>query len=492
MNQRTNKLILRQYLSKWKGTRPQTHVPSFSARDMDDFIAISDGDIPVALLHRPTLRLEMREFYPDRRAGSSFDVQRPYHWPSFRGAFLTMCWWIGCQCVCSSSQQVTVTGGGKSLRIRIDETFAEDESGSHTLEFGFDAELGCYAVTVHAELAMMQPKFIEVSNFLAEGMGLAWEEDVKLRHTLWSNRQGGLTYFPHNPLTPNTPGNLDWADRRRVPVGGFIGFGSRPEFNPVLEILSCHSQAISFATCSCSYDEHFHLGCPKPADDDGKYRWDVRYRLVSLPQRFAESLIKRAKLLDFGANPSAYDSWNYLEDIRGAGRHVQPLDQTIPLTPGRAASGSQVIDPRQFLAGLYWMLAPRPGGQIRRDRRTGHRSRGSLRLTGHDSKAHIIGQAIGPSIMIAGHSSFTFSAWVKTSLQRGGKAWLQVDPCTYGPGDCACTFASKPQRGCREWTRLTVTLTPPPEAAFLMVSLHLRGQGDAWFDDIELQRIARS
>ena len=58
---------------------------------------------------------------------------------------------------------------------------------------------------MHARLALLNPRRVEVSNVYAERVGVANPELKRMNHTVWSNRDGGLTYFYHNPITPNTP-----------------------------------------------------------------------------------------------------------------------------------------------------------------------------------------------------------------------------------------------------------------------------------------------
>lgn len=400
---------------------------------------------------------------------------------------MTVCWWIGCQSVCSSSQTITVSGGGERLRVQIAETFGPDEAGSHMLEFYFDAELGCYGVELQADLALLNPREVEVSNLYAAGMGQAWPERAKLQHTLWSNPRDGLTFFRHNPLVPNTPGNLERPGQRSVPPGGFLCFGTRPEFNPALEILHCHTPAISFATCSCSYDEHFLLGCPAPLDADGQYRWAVRYRLVSLPPEFSKHLLAKARLLDFGIADNPYHSARYLDHLRGAARQVQPLESSLPFVPGKVNDCETALDPAAFLSGHYWVFAPQAFGSVTWDQTVGYQSRASLKLTGRTPAAKITGNTCGPSIMIFDRKAFTFSAMVKTKLAPGARAWIQIESCTFAPGDCQPVFPSAELTGTADWTKLVTHANLPPAAAFILVTLRLEGAGDAWFDDLALQ-----
>ncbi|HEY3417322.1 MAG TPA: hypothetical protein VGM23_10610 [Armatimonadota bacterium] len=478
--------LLRQHLARL-GRSPATYTPNFRAEEIDEFIAISDGDLPIALLDRETLYLEMREFYPDGRAKPSFCMRRPKHNPSVLGVTLVCHWRLdGQQRVCSEAPRITFSGGGATLTISIDEEFGADEAGYHLLTFYFDNELGCYAVDNLAEVHLLDPHALEVSNLWARGVGDAWPEDTDLRYTLWSNTRGGLTWFPHNPLTPNTPGNMDADGRRAIPIGGFLGFGVRPQSNPVLETLGSNTEALSFATCSCFYDEHFNMACPAPLDAEGKYRWAAHYRLVSLPDAAVEALRAEAEMLDFGCTPAAYDDPAYLNALRAAGRQVQPLDISVPFELGKVNDCETPIDPRRELIGHYWYFIPQPYGNITWDQTCGHSGTASIRVTGRDPRADLISQPCGPSIRCQEGRGYRFTALVKTALAPGAEAWLELSPFLYASSEVTVPNCSLRLSGSTEWTRLEVAIPPSPGKDYLALALRLRGEGTAWFDDIML------
>lgn len=479
---------LRKRLHAWGRDAHTAHSPNFRARDVDEFVAIDDDGLPVALIHRPTLRVEMREFYPDGRMESSFEVQRPYHGPSFRGATLTVCWWLEGQHVCSTSQDVSASDGGEQLQVRIDETFAECERGSHVLQFRYDEEVGSYAMDVHAKLELLRPVQPEVSNFYCTGVGVANPELKRMQHTLWANRKGGLSCFHHNPIVPNTPGNMDKMGRRRVPLGGFITYGTEHDTNPALEIVAGHSDAVGFATCSAFYDEHFFAGCPTRIAPDGKYHWAFDYRLVSLPAEFSRALLAQAEPLDLGLDGDPYDSWAYLERIRQANRHVHPLDQALPFALGAVNDFERALDPYEPFVGQYWVFHPQPHGAVSWDRTCGCRSQSSLKLTGRSTAARIVTHGCGPVIRIEPNASYTFSARVKTALTHGARAWLELKPHTYSSADCDKPYESERLSGACDWVECAVVLPRQPDAPHLAAYLHLDGEGEAWFDDVALVR----
>ncbi|MHB9024699.1 MAG: hypothetical protein ACYC7E_11085 [Armatimonadota bacterium] len=480
---------LRRRLASWGRVTPSDYRPDFRIEEKEEFLIIYDGDVLVAVMSREYVLIEIREFYPDGRHHSSFEITRPYHAPHMRGCFLCAYWRIGGSArVTSSSLDIACSNGGEELLIRIDEQFETDEWGLQEWRFYFDRALGCYAVDVRAELALHQPKLTEPTDLHAEGLGEPWPEASTLPETFWSNRDGGITFFSHNPLLPNTPGNMDWTGRRRVPVGGFFGLGCRPASNPVLEILSCSTNAIGFGTCSCFYDEHLWLGCPTRIEEDGKYHWRIQYRVVSIPEEFARSIVDQAERLDLALNDEEYDSWSYLNSIRAAGRQVQPFHETPPCALWTINDCEQALDANTYFPGLYWAFHAQPFGRSTWDRTVGYQSTSSIRLESRSPEARIEVGPTGPSIKVAPDQAFLFTAMVKTRLRPGAHATLKVWRFTLGRYDCPAPHVSEAVAEEADWTRVELYVPPCPEP-HISFSLHLDGEGLAWFDDIGLLKV---
>lgn len=474
--------LLRERLS---GSLPpaSAYVPDFKTREQDEFILISDGDKPVATFHRQWLLLDMREFYPDGRANATLSIRRPYHNVDFRGAILPCNWRIKSQMVDSTTNMVTVLETGARLVLLIDETFGEDERGYSEITMTYDCELGCYAVDKQGALALHSPCTVEAANLWDGGAGRAWPEDTTLRYTLWTNVEGGLTYFPHNPLTPNLPGNGDVnGQRRRLPIGGFIAMGERSKSNPVIEILDSHTAAIGCSTCSAFYDEHIFQGCPAPIDDTGRHRWRFHARLVSIPQSAMTFLRGQADILEMSDTPDQYDNWKFLDFIRSAGRQVQPFDISLPFRLGEVNHFDSPIDPRQELIGLYWHFTPQPYGRVTWDRQAK-----ALLIEGRDSRADLCSVPCGPSICCHENTGYRLSAKVRTELESDAAAWLELSPFLWSPSEIKEPIRSPQLTGMTEGTIISVAIPPQPSGNdYLAIALRMKGKGKVWFDEVEL------
>ena len=458
------------------------YAPDFKIRDQEEFILISDGEKPVATFHRQWLMLDLRESYPDGRANATLNIRRPYHNVDFRGTMIPCNWKHKSQMVDSSANTVSVVETGERLVLRVEETFGEDESGETEITLSYDREFGCYAVEKRGTLALHTPGTVEAANLWAQGAGVAWPEDATLRYTLWSTAAGGLTWFPHNPLTPNLPGNGDViGPRRHLPIGGFIAMGERHAANPAIEILDSHTTAVGCATCSAFYDEHVLMGCPAPIDVTGKYRWRFHGRYVSIPEPAMARLREEATLLELSDTPDQYDNWPYLEFIRAAGRQVQPFDISLPFRLGEVNRFDAPIDPRQELIGLYWYFSPQPYGRV-----TWDRDAKALLLEGRDSRADLSSVPCGPSIRLHDGKGCRLSALVRTDLEPGAEAWLELDAFLCSPAEVSVPGTSTRLTGRTDWTRLAVAVPVSPGKDYLRVALRMKGKGRVWVNEVAL------
>jgi hypothetical protein len=326
-----SKSLLRQYLAGHLPP-PKNYVPDFKVRDQDEFILISDGDKPVATFNRETLMIDLSEFHPDGRAKATLNIRRPYHNVGFCGTMIPCNGKHKSQIVDSLSNTVEIVETGERLVLRLDETFGEDEPGLTVITLHYDPELGCYAVDRNATLAMLNPTNVEAANLWANGAGMAWPSEAMLRYTLWSNVDGELTWFPHNPLTPN--------------LSGFT---------------------------------------PQPY---GRVTWD--------------------------------------RDARG------------------------------------------------------------LVMEGRDERADLSSLPCGPGIRCHENTGYLLSAKIRTELEEGGEAWLELTPFLYSPSEVKEPVMSPGLTGVKDGTAISVSIPPSPDKDYLSVALRMRGKGKVWFDEVAL------
>ena len=461
------------------------HPPAWRIVERDRFLLIYDGEMPVAVFDTKELRWDIREFYPDGRNHSTDEILLPYHKPSFHGTILSGCWWSMQQCAFSERHTVTARVCEQTVILRVEEDYGDGQTGSHTFRLTYSPRTGGYCLDAEAHLALVHIQRVEVVNLYTVGVGTPWADEVTCDHTLFTGGDGALRYFWHNPLMPCTPGALDVIGRK-MPVGGFYTFGTRTNSNPVVELLACHTTASYCATCTAYYDEHLFMGTPAGLGADGMWHWDVQYRVSALEAATADALLRQATPLPLGVCREADDDPAYLITQPLHGRHLQSLTETLPFALELVNDCAQALDPATRFIGCYWAHIPQPHGNIIWDRAVGHACAGSLRLHGRTSSAHIVADTYGPIINTKPGYAYTFSAWVK--VDGAAEAWIQLETFTFGRSDGKEPTQSTSARKADGWQYLAITVTTAPDTSYLAVSLHLHGEGTAWFDEMALMR----
>jgi len=462
---------------------PVQHSPQFHHEKHEEFVDVYDGDLPVLRICTKSWTVELREFYPDGRSRSDFTIPRPYHSPGFRGLVTTGCWWINQMGVSSQSQTLSIDNRGTEIVFRVEEIVSSGEDGFHKFTLCFDEEFGCYALEFHAVLELLNPSSIEISNFYAYGVGWPNPDMKRFQYTLFSDREGAIRYFNHNPMVPQTPGNMD-MEARRVPVGGFMCFGAESTGNPVLEILEAHADSIWFPTCSAYYDEHFMPATPGWNPATGRYRWEFRYRMTSLPAALIDQLRNQAKLLDFRSDNTELDNPAYLRGIRDAGRQVQRFDEYFAFELGKPCHFEHPISPGALIVGQYWSLDPQRFGAARFNR-----SERALELEGFTPEADIAITTAGPIMRFPKGRGFRFRALVRTTLTPDALAFLELHPILYSFAEIEAFERSISLALTSEWRELIVSVPPMPNRDFIAPRLRLKGQGKAQFKAMFLDYI---
>jgi hypothetical protein len=79
--------------------------------------------------------------------------------------------------------------------------------------------------------------------------------------------------------------------------------------------------------------------------------------------------------------------------------------------------------------------------------------------------------------------NIVYTAWVKTENITGAKLWIRIDD----DQRMLENEFSDPLSGTNDWTKLTQRIRVPEEATVLQYGLLLRGPGDAWLDDMNVE-----
>ncbi|MEW6732305.1 MAG: AraC family transcriptional regulator, partial [Acidobacteriota bacterium] len=80
-----------------------------------------------------------------------------------------------------------------------------------------------------------------------------------------------------------------------------------------------------------------------------------------------------------------------------------------------------------------------------------------------------------------------FTSYIKTSqVEDSAGLWIRVDSNTQ-EAIVIDNMLSKPIRGTTDWRKYVVTVTVPENGAVIKYGIHLRGRGQVWINDPQLE-----
>jgi hypothetical protein len=438
------------------------------------FVLVYDRGQCVAVLDRHEFIFEL--LHGERpTAPTEYSLPHYYHGSTLRGARFTTCWWLSERPpFLPSSQKCKVTFDeepGESWSFRVEEIYAGEDQGEGVHECTLRLGEEGYVAQCRASLRLKRAASAEFANTLAYGVGEAWPQRKAFTHTLWQSHDAQVLSLPHNPLHPILPGAQASNGQRDIPNGGFLGFFAARTPAWIVEITESSTPVYS-STCDNAYDEHLQCAAPEHPSPDGFYHSQVRYRLRQLPVAEADEVLARAVFIE----PFPYEQ-------------SKDFNWQLPgFTPGVTDSQAQVVVGQAF-CGLCW---PTEDSVCRQ--------RGVFLETDNDSSATILrlqneGDEVlellprGPSIVLDSSKRYRFQARVKTEAKAGTTAYLMARQIFYSLAKVEQRDESERLKSTQDWTTLAVDITPVAHNPYLVVSLHLDGEGTAWFDNITLTEL---
>ena len=412
-----------------------------------EFFWLTDGEQRIGLLNLNFGEIEMFRFFPPTGPAVRYRMPHFHGWSTLQGPRISIVpqgTWTG------KGRMVRLRGGTQTLALE----YTEDLDGGGTMNqrftLRFDPVLG-YVWDCVFKLRMKEPRRFEYSNLLPASVAESRTERKRYQKCIWTRSDGKLCAMYQNPLSMMHAFGPEWA--RIPPDGGFVGFVAEYDRNPFIEIIESRP-ATTFITCSVWYDQHVVATAPEHPDDDGFYRAEARYRLLSLPLAVAKELEDAA----LTALPSS---------SRGAAMGFRQNVVNDFETLVRAGT---------LYNGCIW------GHSARYDDTVGHSGTHSLRLNGGETAQPVHG---GPLLHVQAGKRYRFRGWVRTRGVTGKGAYLRVKPGKV-PGR---ERRSRPLTGNNDWTRVEIVFRAARGQAFVVPGLVVEGTGKAWFDDLELMDV---
>jgi len=302
---------------------------------------ICDGDGRVGLITTWLNHVELFRFSPDVDKGAKYEIPEIYHWANLIGARLPlhMVAYHAQVPRMTSSKLIFTRELGDCLEFKTEQIHEGDYRGTTEYRLVWDQRLG-YALYCTSHFVMSEPKEIEFSNLLAGGVAESRDDHKRWQKTVRGRLPDGrISFVYHNPA--NIP--VD-----EVQSGGFVGFATEDEMNPLVEMIDT-SGPVFFATCSEWYDQHIVMKAPRAKEGDRLYHLRARYRLLSVPGPVARELEAVAVDRYKAAGDSHLTGFlqNAVNDFETAVPHGRmyngPIWQHIGASEGPAHSGKRSI-----------------------------------------------------------------------------------------------------------------------------------------------------
>lgn len=489
----------------------------------DQFVWVLDGDTRVGLIDKNAATLEWVAPHPGQAPPRPAEIANPYHAPSYQGGRLILQWWIN-----DSGDGFTLIGGstwrtppvpglpkkdwgsdaqgrkykptmewsfgesgGSEITFRISESYPHDDRirGSHEIRLLYDPLPDSYTAEVKAELESPDPYITEYVNLYAGGLYDNRPECKRYSCTVWTNPDGRIIRWPHNPVGYMTPGMND-QDERSVANGGFIGYFTDPHTNPVIEVLHSNPPT-ACATCCNLYDEHllFHM---QKKQEQGPYRWEAQFRFFSIPVSVAEGLMRQSEPIRYGVDPTHPDPVQNESD-----RDDRDLHGSIVYNPqlpgffyGRVSDFEEPIPYDQTVSASVLFVSLSPDHELYWDSSRGHSGTRSIRLRGRGPDELVQAKLSGgPTPHLYGSRQYRLSGWIQCEGVAGKGAQIRFDEVGFRPRDGGISHIAGPDAGNTEWTYLEEIFTTAADTEFGWLYLELEGPGQAWFDDIGLEEV---
>lgn len=468
------------------------HKPAFAVRQFGEGRWwVEDGETRVGLLTRPEDFVELVNWDPlaPRR-----DVAFPaiYHAPTAPGDRITMAKWIDAQCTTSQRNALRFEGGGADLTAIFEEEWDNGRTARAAMRFAVDADYG-YMIEVDAEMRSPVPERAEFCNFLPEHVVDDRPEFLRYPYILWQHPDGGVRRWNQNNIGARALGAMDIHERRRIRTGGFFGFFGEADRNPALEIVSA-SPEVTSQTCPNMLDMHMQW-LPTPAEQferaaDGRFLSRVRYRLFSVPGAVSEALSAQAQMVEMVLDRIDMElereyAWCAHEHPRWPGepKHLR----YCALQMGKVCDFESTFDPAASARASVFCCLDDGNLPVSVVSDMGRSGRHSLRLRPMGGTA--CASPSGTTIHLTAGQRYRLSAWVKTALYDGA-ATIRAEEFLFSPANPLAKHETSSLRGLSaDWRELVLEFTAHPQAHGVSVVLEASGIGEAWFDDILIEKL---
>ncbi|MFZ2656030.1 MAG: hypothetical protein WAX69_13955 [Victivallales bacterium] len=498
--------LQKAFMEQGLGGRFQGHHPNFHLDSHGkDYHWIMDGEIRVGLVVRrnPTLpgtpfcenfdNAELVNF--DSSAPRTVELPPTLHASTHPGYRVPLGMWVDDAQATTSDERILEW---EICREKVSATFSEHwangRCSTKVFTWRMDADFG-YVMDCKVRMVSPYRERAEFCNFLAGGLADDRPGFARYPYCLWQHDSGKIMRLNHNNIGARALGAMDMYDRRRIAVGGFIGFFGEKDHNAAVEILNS-SHDIGAVTCPCLFDEHIRWLRPSAGriaqDHEGRFLYEADCRIVSVPPLVSDALARQAQMVDMvtdHAEPILAREYEWCENEfphrRGQPKHLS----FHPFATGQITEFEQKMDPSTSWRGqVFRCQDDNDDAPVTVVSNCGHSGSHSLRIR-VDGNPVVIGPDQGCCMHVTGGQRYRLSAWVKTDLETG-QVRIAANEWFMSPNIVVACHRSEFLGGRADWHLLRIEFTPGVKHHAVSIFIETEGRGVAWVDDIIMEPLS--
>ncbi len=476
-------------LSHGLSSRFGGHKPKFRLEEAEgQGTWIYDGGIQVGFV--PAGQAEAELLNHDPAQAKTFAFPPIYHAPTQMGDRITLVPWVAvADGVKRDHYELTMKANGSWVSASTEERWSDGRHTSCRVTWSVDKDFG-YRMQAQVEMSFEGEECDDVlqefCNFLPRGVtDDRPESGRRYPYVLWQHPDGNILRWNQNNVGARTLGAMDHFDQRKVMTGGFMGFFGESDYNPVVEILEANP-GVTAVTCPNMLDEHLLW---LPPENNGLKQYRAVYNMVRVPGVVSEELTARAQMIApmLDCVDTAREQYNRVRLSDYPYEQGEPYSMRFyPISQGEVCDFETPIDPTATFWGQVFPYRENSSSDkisvVSDQAHSGSRSL-RVRVNGESLRAF----AIGCCLHVTQGQCYRLSAWVKCALTEGTAELLAME-YLFGRENVTAEHRQA-ALNIGEWQPLAVEFTPGEKAHVVDICFDVAGRGQAWIDDILLERV---
>ena len=462
------------------------HTPSFSWQVRGDANYeqwIYDGDEPIALFESGTLDEPMQALMMFQLVEQPLLLRHLKLTPGGKPLVSAVqLYWKTGKVVTDVLKGLDVKGEGTD---RLTVTFTVEDPWAtirvkRKLTVTYDNTLGSYVYDFQDDAVIMRPETLDNNATIRIEYCDPWFTGSpapsqhfngmwtgRYQQFAYESRDSGVVSIPHHHVAHSQKAGI------KLKRDGIFAAVYEPDGNPAIQFMGKTADKTVISICPWAYDVHFgYMASPRDLYDPVT----THFRIFNCPTDVAKKLNDDAVIPSIGQS-----EWGGVKELP-----MYEPNGGFETAVSLEAPHEGDIDP--------WFWQPKGETGAVWDRTSGRSGSSSLKVEkSTDGIAEWYSMCEGQGYFALPWTpckGYEVSCWVKTSDVEGAGSSIGIRYHVPNvPPEWPITRSERIS-GMNGWTKLTVTIGPPPKDTSI-VSLHLDqvGSGTTWFDDIEVKML---